>query len=151
MPIAFLNMLPLGCFFLQELLVVPMHNTYFLISFPQLGTIADSQTALRNLQGKENFILTLNKKVTSHKEKKIQTKQQQNPQGFRKREGRFHSLPGAAAAAPRDQPCCSTARLRELPSSPHPLLWVKSFETHLFPYDSLTCKNDPFCGEKAVY
>lgn len=42
MPIAFLNMLPLGYFFLWELLTVAMLNTYFLISFLQLGTISGS-------------------------------------------------------------------------------------------------------------
>ena len=61
MPSAFLNMLPPGYFSLRELITVPMHNTYFLISFLQLGTISDSQTAFRNLQGREDFILTLSK------------------------------------------------------------------------------------------
>lgn len=116
-PIPFLTMIPLGYFFLRELLTVPGHNTYFLISFLQLGTISDSQTALRNLQGQENFILTLNKKVTLHTEKKIQTKQKQKPQGFRKWKGRFSLFPGAAAVAPREVPCRSpeTARARILP------------------------------------
>lgn len=66
-PIAFLNMLPLGYFSLRELLAVPVHDTHFLIPFLQLGTVSDSQTAFRNPQGQRNFISTLNKRVTLHK------------------------------------------------------------------------------------
>lgn len=69
-PIAFLNMLPLGYCSLRELLAVPMHNTHCLIPFLQLGTISDSQTAFRNPQGQRNFISILNKRVTLHKQNK---------------------------------------------------------------------------------